>query len=107
MTQYRAFEYSQGFIKRGPGRKVPVSPYTPKEVGAMLGFNAATIRAYVADDPGVHRVVGPGGRVTLRIPDEVVSRLRARLQRHQGKPVVPARVPKRVIFLGNRHAAVA
>ncbi len=104
---YRAFEYAFGHIKRGGGRKVAVSPYTPREIGALLGLSAATIRAMTADDPGVLRVTGPGGRVTSKIPEETVSRLRARLQRHEGKPVVPARVPKRVIFLGNRHAAVA
>jgi hypothetical protein len=56
-NEYQGFEYAQGFRKRGMGtRAVPVPPYTPKEVGVMLGFSAATIRAMVADDPAVHRL---------------------------------------------------
>ncbi len=107
-NQYRAFEYYQGFIKRGRGtRAVAVAPYTPKEVGAILGFSAATIRAMIADEPGVLRVVGPSGKVTSRIPEEVVSRLRSRLMRDTLKPVIAPRVPRRVVFLSDRHRRVA
>jgi hypothetical protein len=107
-NKYQAFEYAQGFRKRGTGtRAVPVAPYTPREVGAMLGLSPATIRMMVADDPGVIRVVGPGGKVTSKIPEEVVSRLRARLMGNTFKPVIAARVPKVVEFLGNRRSRVA
>ena len=107
MTRYRAFEYHIGFIKRGGGRKVAIAPYTPREVGAILGFSAPTIRAMIADDPGVHRVAGPGGKVTSKIPEEVVSRLRARLMHHTLKPVIAARVPRRIVFLSDRLRRVA
>jgi hypothetical protein len=107
-NEFQAYEYYVGFRKRGRGtRAVPVAPYTPKEVSAMLGFSAATIRAMIADDPGVLRAVGPGGKVTSKIPEEVVSRLRARLMRNTFKPVIAARVPKVVKFLGNRRRRVA
>lgn len=88
-------------------RSIPVSPYTPREVGAMLGLGAATIRAMVADDPGVIRVVGPGGKITRKIPEEVVSRLRARLMRNTLKPIIAPRVPRRIEFLRDRHRRVA
>jgi hypothetical protein len=107
-VSYRAFEYHQGFIKRAKGtRTVPVAPYTPKEVAVMLGFSAATIRAMIKDDPGVHRVVGPNGKVTSKIPEEVVSRFRARLVRDTLKPVIAPQVPRRVVFLSDRHRRVA
>jgi hypothetical protein len=107
MNEFRAFEYHIGVIKRGKGRTVAKSPYTPKEVGEMLGFSAATIRLMVANDPGVHRVQGPGGRITSKIPEAVVTRLRARLMHDTLKPVVASRVPRRVVFLRDGHSRVA
>ena len=107
-NEYQAFEYHQGFRKRGTGtRAVPVAPYTPREVGTMLGLSAATIRAMVADDPGAIRVVGPGGKVTSKLPEEVVLRLRARLMRDTLKPFVAPRVPRAVVFLRDRDRRVA
>ena len=105
---YQAFEYHQKFRKRGTGvRAVPVAPYAPREVGTLLGYSAATIRAMVADDPSVHRKVGPGGKVTMKIPEETVLRLRARLVRNTLQPKVAPRVPRRVVSLRDLHTRVA
>lgn len=104
---YQAFEYHQGFRKRGTGtRAVPVAPYSPREVGAMLGFSAATIRAMVAGDPAVHRLVS-AGKTTYKIPEETVSRLRARLMRDTLKPSIAPRIKRTVVFLRDRHRRVA
>ncbi len=110
-SNYRAYEYFAGFIVRGGARTVAVPPYNAREVGTLLGLSAATVRKYVQHDPGVLRVSGgPGGRVSLRIPEEAVLRLKARLSAFQGNPgqsVVPARVPGRVKLLRNANVRVA
>ena len=107
-NEYQAFEYHIGFRKLGTStRTVPVAPYTPKEVGAILSLSAATIRAMVADDPGVIRVIGPGGKVTRKLPEEVVSRLRQRLTQKPLKPQLARRGVRRVVFLRDRNRGVA
>lgn len=112
-NEFQAFEYHIAVRKRATGtRAVPVAPYSPREVGTMLGFSAATIRGMIANDPAIHRLVGPGGKTTFKIPEEVVSRLRARLSApalkgDQFKPFVPLRVPGRVILPRDRHRRMA
>jgi hypothetical protein len=107
-NEFQAFEYHQGFRKRGTGtRAIPVAPYSPREVGTMLGFSAATIRGMIANDPAVHRLTGPAGKITYKIPEDVVSRLRARLMRDTLKPKIAARVPKVVVILRDPRRRVA
>jgi hypothetical protein len=102
-NEFQAFEYFIKYRKRGAGtRAIPVAPYTPKEVGTLLGFSAATIRGMISDDPGVIRVVGPGGRVTSKIPEEVVLRLRQRLTQKPLKPQLALRNPRSIVLLRDR-----
>lgn len=46
--------------------------WTPGELAARLKLHKKTILRRFQDRAGVVRIVGPGGNVTLRIPDSAV-----------------------------------
>lgn len=59
-----------------PNQTQPERCYAPKAIAEALDLSEKTIKRRFADLPGVIKILGPCGTVTLRIPQSVYDRWR-------------------------------
>ena len=85
--------------------------YRVKDLAALWGVSAKTVRRVFTNEPGVVRIGnhGTGNRkcVVLSIPESVALRVHERLSHDRLQAAAPRRNPRRVVSLCDFHARVS